>query len=597
MDVPNTFSDWVVKQVESIQDEFPVLDTRHAFAAWAVSFIHEIDKELAVDLTDTEAQGDRGIDGRYYDERQGVFYLYQAYFPDQITENIGPTKTRELFGGFELLLDNAASFRHSEKMGHISNELLSAIDDDEATVSLNCVVFGEVTSSAKQEFTDRCNGHILSPSPEITGIKRLYELDVMRTTIDELKNVTVIIPVENESFFFVAAPTTSAGIGQSAVVNFNAKKFIETIEPHSPRIFAPNVRYHLGYQNRVNKKITDTLRNPIEKHHFWHYNNGITIVAHEIKYNEDTQSISLKNPGIVNGAQTISTLINNSRFIENDIQLLARIVTLNSSPQGREKRKDIASATNRQSPVNPFDLHSNDQVQKEIQANFDRLTPSWHYQRKRGEWNSLSRSKVSRYVNGTIKRRAEMVSIAQSFRAYQGHPVDAIDEREKLFETDSIYKDIFNRTYDVRNYILAQRLFNLFDSYVKFSNQDEIIRITGSFSEATLNRLLRAKKLVVAHCVSLSASILYARYGLIDGDTALKIVEYIDTNHSSFRDNLIKIILVNIAQFSEDGEASQNDIRLVFRDTNTLGKLQTRVLRYLQSISSLAPISSLFVDL
>jgi len=596
MDVPPTFITWIRSQVDSFQNEFPILNKKHAFAAWAVSFIHEIDKEIAVDLTDTLDRGDAGIDGWYYDTDEGVFNLHQAYYPDEPDEQIGPEKPRQLLSGFDLLLNHSSAARRSEKLGRISNELISSFED-EANVSLNCIIFGELTGTAKQEFIDRCNSHRKSPAPEIFGLKRLYELEVMRNTVDELKNTHVIIPIDPRKKFAVESPNTPSGIGQSIVINFNAKQFVEVIKQYSPQIYAPNVRYHLGHQNRVNKKISATIRDPIEKHHFWHYNNGITIIVNELSINEKSKTITLKNPGIVNGAQTIQTLINNSGNIDNNIDILARVITINSSTEGKQKRKDIASATNSQSPVNPFDLHSNDTVQREIQENFNSLNPSWHYQRKRGEWNSLTRSRRSRYSSGTVKRRVEMVSIAQFYRAYQGYPVEAIDEREKLFEDSETYKNIFNRNYDVRNYILAQKLFLLFDNYLKVSNLSEINHVTGGFSPETLNRILRAKKLIVAHCVSLSAFIIVQRYGTIDGDKSLKIVNYIDNNQNSFRDNLLKLVLNAIAQFSEEGDNVPQDIRELFRDCNTLQKLQTRLSRFIQSISTMAPITGLFVNL
>ena len=40
-----------------------------------------------------------------------------------------------------------------------------------------------------------------------------------------------------------------------------------------------NIREYLGSNGGVNKKIVDTLRDPLERNNFFFYNNGITIIA------------------------------------------------------------------------------------------------------------------------------------------------------------------------------------------------------------------------------------------------------------------------------------------------------------------------------
>ena len=76
-------------------------------------------------------------------------------------------------------------------------------------------------------------------------------------------------------------------------------------------IFDANIREYLGATGTINKKIMETLKNPDERVNFFYYNNGITIIAENIS-NENTsggfKKLSIDNPQIVNGCQTVSTI-------------------------------------------------------------------------------------------------------------------------------------------------------------------------------------------------------------------------------------------------------------------------------------------------
>ena len=81
-------------------------------------------------------------------------------------------------------------------------------------------------------------------------------------------------------------------------------------------IFNENIREYLGAKGTVNKKMKATLKDPEDRKNFFYYNNGITIICDEMtsvkSKNTDIKdcnvSFSVKNPQIVNGCQTVSTI-------------------------------------------------------------------------------------------------------------------------------------------------------------------------------------------------------------------------------------------------------------------------------------------------
>ncbi len=76
--------------------------------------------------------------------------------------------------------------------------------------------------------------------------------------------------------------------------------------------FEENIREYLG-KSSINKKIIDTLRDENQRKNFFYYNNGITIIcdsSEKVKANVRL----LINPQIVNGCQTVPTILQRFQF-------------------------------------------------------------------------------------------------------------------------------------------------------------------------------------------------------------------------------------------------------------------------------------------
>lgn len=76
-------------------------------------------------------------------------------------------------------------------------------------------------------------------------------------------------------------------------------------------LFSPNIRSFLG-QTEINQSIRTTIQEEPEK--FWYYNNGITVLAHDINKkplggnSKESGIFECKGIKVVNGAQTVGSL-------------------------------------------------------------------------------------------------------------------------------------------------------------------------------------------------------------------------------------------------------------------------------------------------
>jgi hypothetical protein len=160
------------------------------------------------------------------------------------------------------------------------------------------------------------------------------------------------------------------------------------LDRHGDRLLDQNIRRFLGSRNRVNRQIEDTLVDPEKRPRFYFFNNGITMVCREFKYNElqaSNHAVPVKGLQIINGGQTCWTI---QRVLEkrrdedwSQAQVMVRVYAVGEGDD--ELVHDITVATNSQSPVELVDLHTNDPVQIGLEQGLADL--GYVYLRKKGQ--------------------------------------------------------------------------------------------------------------------------------------------------------------------------------------------------------------------
>src|SRR5574340_90164 len=150
--------------------------------------------------------------------------------------------------------------------------------------------------------------------------------------------------------------------------------FIDYMETDPFRLlFARNVRLWLG-NTPVNHDIWKTFEEAPEE--FAYSNNGITKLAERIAPNPARHELKIVNPRIVNGAQTLHSIIScNGSGSTKRARVMVRIIEVepprpDDLSHDAQSRKEliakIAVRTNFQNPIKKWDLVSNDDFQHEI---------------------------------------------------------------------------------------------------------------------------------------------------------------------------------------------------------------------------------------
>lgn len=173
------------------------------------------------------------------------------------------------------------------------------------------------------------------------------------------------------------------------VGRISVREVARLFDDHGDQLLQSNIRRFLGYANRVNSDIRETLLNTEKSDKFYFYNNGITVVCDRFDYNAFQQSdyqVQLKNMQVVNGGQTCKTI---QQTLHEDILCSAEsayvMMRIYQLPDGSaEVVQDITKATNSQSPVDLRDLRSNDELQKTLALGMEQLGFTYKRQREEG---------------------------------------------------------------------------------------------------------------------------------------------------------------------------------------------------------------------
>lgn len=177
------------------------------------------------------------------------------------------------------------------------------------------------------------------------------------------------------------------------------KKLIVDNNGNIANVFDDNVRDFQGDTNPVNSKISETL-NSSNPFLFSVINNGITIVANEIKTSGNTFTID--DYQIVNGCQTSNVLFMNREHEK--IQSLNIPIRLIGTSKEEVKSK-ITVSTNSQTPIKPEQLSAMSEFQKNLEFYYNSIDGEGklYYERRSKQYNSDSSVIKRRIITTAIQ--------------------------------------------------------------------------------------------------------------------------------------------------------------------------------------------------
>ncbi len=259
---------------------------------------------------------------------------------------------------------------------------------------------------------------------------------------------------------------TNTGSKKTSIGLVTGLTLIELYLRHKQALFTRNVRYFIGNKG-INK---DIIKTAIEKpENFYFYNNGITITCDD--YIKTGNSLELKKPQIINGAQTINSIYNAYEELKKDknkdkntlenhfnkLLVMTRIIQ-STKKDNADFSVNVTKYNNTQNKVLLQDFYANDKIQKKIHELL--LKEGYFYENKRGDFDQLSREEKNKYKNKLI----EIGDLTMIYNTFKNHDSGTTSKKNKLFEKENfekIFDDDSCNQENIRKMIISFNLYKI----------------------------------------------------------------------------------------------------------------------------------------
>lgn len=431
MDSDESLREALVGEVCEIKDEYVYQDLGRAFQHWAAVNILGLEDGDISDGLKGSLGNDGGIDYFNRNEDARTFEIVQAKFSKDLDAEVGPDTIREFFDVPGKLKNGSSSPNSSfERQRDIYKEYTNLGYE----TRLILVVAGEMSASVKELINEK--NRLL---PDNIRFDCLEIKDLLALVGNPVTPTWTLRLLEGEGF---ASKEDGGRLRCMAgtVPASELKRLYDAVG--APVLFSENPRMNLG--SPISKDIKKTLEERPDR--LWHYNNGVSAVCKDFKYDRWDNTVTIDNLKVVNGCQTISAIGKHGLDIDDRASLLFRL----SKADSDEFRENISEFTNNQNRIVKSDLISNTKELVLLEQRFEKYRP-FFWERKRGMAEGKVQGKKPLYV---IKN----VNAARLKMAYSmGRPNMSIRlSQAKLFSDDpdlqplrSLYADADPRDFIV----------------------------------------------------------------------------------------------------------------------------------------------------
>jgi hypothetical protein len=308
----------------------------------------------------------------------------------------------------------------------------------------------------------------------------------------------------------------------------SVKEIARILDKYGDDLLDKNIRKYLGI-NAVNKAIHDTLIDDSRRSNFFFYNNGITMICSDFKYNalqKDDWKVQTRSLQIINGGQTCKTihqvLKDNPDIDFSDTTVLLRLYAVGPDESVIE---GITRATNSQNPVDFRDLKSNDEKQRLLEQSAKEL--GYVYKRKRDNQTNTD----------TIPSSVAAESV---FAVWRKKPHLAKYKKNEFFNV--YYNEIFDNL-NAAQMIIAVLVFRMCDSYRKKYSYDQDIQAQRLYSHYLIAAVIGIN--ILNHFSIDAKQITHNNFN--------EIKKYFDANRDDLYDAAEQHLLIHLKRyFSEE---------------------------------------------
>jgi hypothetical protein len=414
-----------ISQDDYYRQNFP--NDGQRFLAWYLRNVYLRSKVQAKqDITD--GSNDKEIDAVIVDDEKRQVIIIQSKF---FSSTVDHEPLHEVLAAWMQIknlpkLQENANQKVMVKLAEISEAL-----NDEYDVVFELVTTGDLTEAARRDLASFQETLGEMEEPQATLI--LVDREVIEARLNDAMSVE--LPKLSYTLTLEPGKYVSMGISNYRTV-IAAVKLSDCI--HLPGIrdgslFRKNVRQSLGLTNKVNKGLKQTIQGDSPQY-FFLFHNGVTALCDRLTVNEEEHSLSLEGLSVVNGCQSLNTILACSEKAKTakDAYILFRFYEI---PQ-RDLADRISINTNSQSAVKPRDLRSNDKRVLALKRAFENQYPDGYFITKRGE---------DRPADRKVERTVDISVLAKLLMTWHCQRPNVANNENRLF--DKHFEQLFRADY------------------------------------------------------------------------------------------------------------------------------------------------------
>ena len=346
----NAFSEHHLKSYEKRAPDFP-----GRFLRWFLENIYRLE---AIDADDAcvDAKHDKGVDAIYVDDISETAFIIQSKTRTKDDAEFGDTDLKEFYGTLQQF---DSKKKIDEVLGETKNAKLKQTlvrTDLAKKVDSGYEIRGVFISNA------RANGDAHAILAKLDKID-LFDAEAIA---NDYVDLDVDGGIKGSYYFDVSdADVIAYDAGGAAARLFLAPalNLLKMDGIADGRLFEQNVRLALG-NTKVNKGLRASIREKAEHRNFPLYHNGINVLCRKI-LSETDERIEVEDYVVVNGAQSLSSLMAEKSRITEDLKILVKLIETKGDTA---LSQTITTNSNNQNAIKARDLKSNHQIQQRLKV-------------------------------------------------------------------------------------------------------------------------------------------------------------------------------------------------------------------------------------
>lgn len=416
-----------------------------AFGHFYIKHVFNIDDQTANEAL-TDGGFDNGIDAIYISEDPiPILHFFQFKFPNS-ENNLGDGYT-----------DNEIA-----KLGNGTQEFLESKELDTSSWNEYLIekhnVIRELDSyEIKLWIVRYTNAKVTHQEKKLEKIaKRIYRstLNKCNYIINGAQNIMELY----ESRFEKIYPTIHLNILSSVQAQqfegdsfksintvCSIKNLYDAVTDNRDKIFDGNVRYY-NSKTEVTLGIRKTLIEQPEK--FILMNNGITILAEEVSFNLKGPKFTLKSASIINGAQTVGSILEVIDQAEdkekyNESTVLVRILEIKNE---EDVINEIVNSLNTQTKMFSAYNISKDSRLRNIQTEINNSVDTPHFlEIKYNEFNTMKKSRKTEKFKKDVVSSEKLIQLYTAFFNLKSKASLAKSNSSELLKDDELINNALDR--------------------------------------------------------------------------------------------------------------------------------------------------------